>query len=227
MVVLVLYCVVWRQVTYHHHRGYAVVRLSPVIEAEKNYCIPPLPTIKKIPTNFDGLCLDKKQLGSTSPWIVSRLVWSIYIPVWPKYLHSSSLSKQKFSCRSLEFSNNRRKFRITRKTEGQYRTKCLTHLSLTAQFLAHSHTRCCHQTAYRPWKETTTLMAMNLLEESFLPGSGPRGGLVSLFIACIQCCISTLWLLYYSKEKEGPSVYTRGEWMGCEGSFTYYFLSIV
>ena len=32
--------------------------------------------------------------------------WSICIPVWPKYLHSSSLSKQNFSCRSFKISNH-------------------------------------------------------------------------------------------------------------------------
>ena len=36
------------------------------------------------------------------------LIWSIYIPVWLKYLHSSSVHKQKFSCRSLKISNNRK-----------------------------------------------------------------------------------------------------------------------
>ena len=30
------------------------------------------------------------------------LIWSIHIPVWPKYLHSYSHSEQKISCRSLK-----------------------------------------------------------------------------------------------------------------------------
>ena len=50
------------------------------------------------------VCLGKKKkLGSTSRWIVP--VWSIYIPVRPKNLHLSSLSKQKFFCRSFEISS--------------------------------------------------------------------------------------------------------------------------
>ena len=43
------------------------------------------------------VCLGKKKLGSTSPWIVQKnwsLLWKMYIPVWPKYRHSSFLSKK-------------------------------------------------------------------------------------------------------------------------------------
>ena len=52
----------------------------------------------------------KKQLGSTPPWIWRSathmlLIWSIYIAVWPKFLHSSSLGERKF-CWSLEFCGN-------------------------------------------------------------------------------------------------------------------------
>ena len=36
------------------------------------------------------------------------LVWSSAIPVWPKYLHSSSLCKQKFFCWSFEIRSNRK-----------------------------------------------------------------------------------------------------------------------
>ena len=41
----------------------------------------------------------KKKLGSTP------LIWSIYIAVWRKFLHSSSLGERKF-CWSLEFCGN-------------------------------------------------------------------------------------------------------------------------
>ena len=45
------------------------------------------------------VCLCKKQSGSTSPWIAPRSVTHMkhyYKPVYPKYLHSFSLSNQKF-----------------------------------------------------------------------------------------------------------------------------------
>ena len=34
-------------------------------------------------------------------------IWSIYISVWPEYLHTSSLGKQKFLCWSFEIRGNR------------------------------------------------------------------------------------------------------------------------
>ena len=68
------------------------------------------------------VCLGKKNLGSFSRWILPGFVpsmnfiawsriWSIYVPVWPIYLHSSFLSKQQFFCRLFEISSHG-KFRI-------------------------------------------------------------------------------------------------------------------
>ena len=68
---------------------------------------------------FIGLC--KNQLGNNSSWIAPRLITHInelhcsheaftyiaYLFGWDTYLHSSSLSKQKFFCRSFEISYHR------------------------------------------------------------------------------------------------------------------------
>ena len=45
-------------------------------------------------------------LGSHESFWDWSLIWSIYIRVWPQYLHLSSLSKQKFSCRYFKISNH-------------------------------------------------------------------------------------------------------------------------
>ena len=69
---LVLYCVVWRHFTIEKYASTLVV------------------------------CPGKKQLGSTSLWCVPRFPTPIaytYLFVWPKYLNSPALSKQKFFCR--------------------------------------------------------------------------------------------------------------------------------
>ena len=69
------------------------------------------------------VCLSKKKLGSIPAWIVWRLVTqiSINMPVWSKYLHLSSLCKQKFFCSS---SKIRSEFLISPRfyCPGQYRT---------------------------------------------------------------------------------------------------------
>ena len=83
------------------------------------------------------VCLGKKQLGSTYPhellFYDYSLIrqWSIYIyiPVWPKYLHSSSFSPQKFFCRSFKM-NGRGKIRISLCCRTQ-----ITHFSETCRTL--------------------------------------------------------------------------------------------
>ena len=57
------------------------------------------------PTN--GPINDRLWLRSMELFKDWTFIWSIYIPVWPKYLRLSSFSKQKIFCRSLKIYRSR------------------------------------------------------------------------------------------------------------------------
>ena len=63
--------------------------------------------LRKIPQLWESVCTRNNWAALPRELFqVWSLIWSIHIPVWPKYPHSSSPSKRKFFCRSLKTKNH-------------------------------------------------------------------------------------------------------------------------